>query len=78
MISCYYEFRLVGALPPEVLVDFEGLRAAPEPATTVVQGELDQAALNGLLARLELLGVHVREVRRLHDAPVPGSVVNNR
>lgn len=77
MISCYYELRLVGALPPEVLVDFEGLRAAPEPATTVVQGELDQAALNGLLARLELLGVQVREVRRRHDAPVPGSVVNS-
>jgi len=78
MISRYYELRLVGALPPEVLVDFEGLKAAPEPATTVVHGELDQAALNGLLARLELLGVQVREVRRLHDPPTPGSMVNLR
>jgi hypothetical protein len=78
MTSRYYELRLVGALPPEALVDFEGLTAVPEPATTVVRGVLDQAALNGLLARLELLGVQVQEVRRLHDPPTPGSTVNYR
>jgi hypothetical protein len=71
MKSRYYELRLVGDLPPEVLVDFEGLTAAPEPATTVMHGVLDHAALTGLLARLELLGVRVEEIRRLHDPPAP-------
>ena len=66
MSSHYYEIRVKGTLPPEALMDFEELRAAPEPAMTVLHGPLvDQAALYGLLARLELLGVEVEEVRRL-------------
>jgi hypothetical protein len=66
----YYEIRVVGTLPPEALVDFGRLTATVEPVTTVVHGTLcDQAALNGLLARMELLGVHVQEVRCLHDSP---------
>jgi hypothetical protein len=63
-----YEIRITGTLPPEALLDFEGLTAAVEPVETVVYGPLpDQAALHGLLARLEMLGAQVREVRRLHD-----------
>jgi hypothetical protein len=69
MMSRYYELRLAGPLPAEALLDFEGLTAVPEPATTVVCGALDHAALNGLLARLELLGVQIEEVRRLHNPP---------
>jgi hypothetical protein len=66
MASHYYELRVKGTLPPEALMDFEELTAAPEPAMTVLHGPLaDQAALYGLLARLELLGVQVEEVRRL-------------
>ena len=52
MVSRYYELRLVGDLPPGALLDFEGMTAVPEPATTVVYGVLDQEALSGLLARL--------------------------
>ncbi|MFY9928636.1 MAG: hypothetical protein WAK82_11590 [Streptosporangiaceae bacterium] len=63
-----YEIRITGVLPPEALVDFEDLTAAVEPVETVVHGALpDQAALHGLLARLEMLGVQVLEVRRLRD-----------
>jgi hypothetical protein len=63
--SSSYEIRITGILPPEALLDFEELVASVE---TVVHGKLpDQAALHGLLARLELLGVQVMEVRRLHD-----------
>ena len=63
-----YEIRITGILPPEALLDFEDLIATVEPVETVVHGKLpDQAALHGLLARLELLGVQVLEVRRLHD-----------
>jgi hypothetical protein len=66
--SSSYEIRITGILPPEALLDFEELVASVEPVETVVHGQLpDQAALHGLLARLELLGVQVLEVRRLHD-----------
>lgn len=63
-----YEIRITGILPPEALLDFEDLTASVEPVETVVHGQLpDQAALHGLLARLEMLGVQVLEIRRLHD-----------
>jgi len=43
-----------------------------EPVETVVHGQLrDQAALHGLLARLEAFGVEVLEVRRLYERDPP-------
>jgi len=66
--SSYYEIRVSGVLPPEALLDFDRLTASIEPVETVVHGPLrDQAALQGLLARLETFGVQVIEVRRLHE-----------
>jgi len=66
--SSSYEIRTTGVLPPEALLDFQGLTASVEPVETLVHGRLrDQAALHGLLARLEMLGVRVLEVRRLRD-----------
>jgi len=66
--SSYYEIRVAGVLPPEALLDFERLTASVEPVETVVHGPLqDQAALNGLLARLETIGIQVIEVRRLQE-----------
>jgi hypothetical protein len=68
----YYEIRVVGVLPPEALLDFERLTASVEPVETVLHGPLrDQAALQGLLARLETFGVQVVEVRRLHESNPP-------
>src|SRR5689334_25185133 len=70
--SSYYEIRVAGVLPPEVLLDFDRLTASVEPVETVVHGPLqDQAALHGLLSRLETFAVQVIEVRRLHDTAVP-------
>jgi hypothetical protein len=70
--SSYYEIRVVGVLPPEALLDFDRLTASVEPVETVVHGSLrDQAALQGLLARLENLGIQVLEVRRLRDGEPP-------
>jgi hypothetical protein len=66
--SSYYEIRVAGVLPPEALLDFDRLSASVEPVETVVHGPIqDQAALHGLLARLETFGVQVIEVRRLHE-----------
>ena len=68
MASSYYEIRVSGILPPEALLDFEKLTASVEPVETVVHGPLrDQAALNALLARLEMFGVEIREIRRRHE-----------
>lgn len=72
MTPAYYEIRVAGTLPPEALLDFERLSASVEPVETVLHGPLsDQAALHGLLARLETFGVQIIEVRRLHDQSPP-------
>ena len=65
--SSYYEIRVLGVLPAEALLDFDRLTASVEPVETVLHGPIrDQAALQGLLARLEAFGVQVLEIRRLH------------
>jgi hypothetical protein len=70
VMSVYYEIRVGGILPPGALLDFERLRVSVEPVKTVLQGPIsDQAALHGLLSRLELFGAEVVEVRRLPDGP---------
>jgi hypothetical protein len=75
--SSYYEIRVSGVLPPEALLDFDRLTASVEPVETVVHGPIrDQAALNGLLARLETFGVQVLEIRRLHGQDPHGNEDN--
>lgn len=70
MAGVYYEIRVAGTLPDEALADFERITADVEPVETVLHGPLaDQAALHGLLARLEILGAQVIEVRRLKTRP---------
>ncbi len=75
MRSSEYEIRVAGILPPEALLDFDGLTAAVAPVETVLHGPIqDRAALHGLLAALEKLGIQVLEVRRLHDRASPSSL----
>jgi len=70
--SSYYEIRVAGVLPPEALLDFDRLTASVEPVETVVHGQIrDQAALQGLLARLEAIGIQVLEIRRLRAGDAP-------
>jgi len=70
--SSYYEIRVAGVLPPEVLLDFDRLTASVEPVETVVHGSLlDQSAFHDFLARLETFGVQVLEVRRLRAGDPP-------
>jgi hypothetical protein len=69
MASAYYEIRVAGTLPSEVLLDFERLTADVAPVQTILRGPLpDQAALAVLLARLEEFGADVIEIRRLVDS----------
>jgi hypothetical protein len=67
-MAAYYEIRVAGMLPIEVLLDFELLRAAPAPVETVLHGPLpDQAALAAFLSRLQDFGADVIEIRRLRE-----------
>jgi hypothetical protein len=68
MAPAYYEIRVAGQLPSEVLLDFEPLSAELAPVETVLHGRLpNQAALAAFLARLEEFGAAVIEVRRLWE-----------
>jgi hypothetical protein len=63
-MAIYYEIRIAGVVPAGALRGFEQL-AADQPTETMVRGPLpDQAALNGLLARLESSGIQLTRMRR--------------
>jgi hypothetical protein len=47
------------------------LKTAIAPVETVVEGPLDEAALHGLLRRIESLGLELVEVRRVDDIGAP-------
>ncbi len=65
-----FEIHLRGSLPPEAMEDFEHLAAKEVPAETVLSGVLpDQAALYGVLTRVQSLGLELVEVRRVQDDP---------
>ena len=73
MTAHYYEIRVAGRLPPEALLDYGWLNSLQE-VQTVLHGPLpDQAALHGLLARLETYGAQVLEVRRLRAGGPPAA-----
>ena len=63
--SVCYEIRVRGLLGGMLVDAFPDLRAQAHGAETVLSGPLaDQAALYGLLAQLEALGLELLEVRR--------------
>jgi hypothetical protein len=63
--SVCYEIRVRGLLGGMLLGAFPGLRAQAHGTETVLTGPLaDQAALYGLLAQIEALGLELLEVRR--------------
>lgn len=63
-----YEIHIKGRVSNELLVAFEGMDATvqSESVETVLRGPVvDQAALHGLLDRIQALGLELVEVRRL-------------
>jgi hypothetical protein len=65
-----YEIRIRGRLSDTLVAAFEGMRASVEPVETVLYGPVqDQAALYGLLDRIQALGLELVEVRRLPEPP---------
>lgn len=60
-----YEIRVWGLLGEMLLGAFPGLRAQVDGTETVLTGPLpDQAALHGVLAQIEALGLELLELRR--------------
>ena len=63
-----FEIHVHGSLSPEALEEFEDLQATVVPAETVLTGFVpDQAALYGVLNRLQALGLDLVEVRRVRE-----------
>lgn len=63
-----YQIRIRGRLGQIVLSAFPVLEARAEGGNTVLTGRLaDQAALYGVLAEAEALGLELIEVRRLPE-----------
>ncbi len=61
----WYEIRVRGRLGDMLLVAFPDLRAQADGTETVLTGPLvDQAALYGVLAQLEALGLELLELHR--------------
>ena len=66
-----YEIRVSGVVPESVLAEIEGVHVVVEPVHTVMRGPvLDQAALHGIINRLQRLGLDLIEVRRLTEQEV--------
>lgn len=64
-----FEIRIKGKVSEATLSTFEGLRCSVQPVETVLSGPVaDQAALHGLLERIQSLGLELVEVRRLPEA----------
>jgi hypothetical protein len=61
-----YEIRLRGRVGKSTLARFEGFDSEIEPAETVLRGQIvDQAALHGLLDKIEGLGLELLEVKQV-------------
>ena len=59
-----YEIRIAGQLDEATAAQFAGLDVTSCGPVTVIIGELDQAALHGLLERIRSLGLELVEARR--------------
>jgi hypothetical protein len=61
-----YEIRVKGRVSEQLLSAFDGMDASVQSVETVLRGPvLDQAALHGLLDRVQALGLELVEVRRV-------------
>jgi hypothetical protein len=73
--STGYEIHIKGRVSEQLLSAFEGMEASVQTVETVLRGPvLDQAALHGLLDRIQALGLELIEVRRLSEPTDGGDV----
>ena len=61
-----FEIRVSGPVPPDVLEELENVRVVTESFETVLRGPVqDQAALIGIINRLQGWGIELRGIRQL-------------
>ena len=73
MKSTHYEIRVRGQLSDTLAVAFDDLTAKAAPTETVLYGEVvDQAALHGVLERIQSFGLELVEVRQVAPPTHPG------
>ena len=66
MASMVFEIRVVGPVPADVLDELEGIHVVTEAVDTVLRGPVqDQAALVGIINRLQSWGIELRGIRQL-------------
>ncbi len=72
MTALEFEIRVGGTVPAEVLEELEGVRVVTESVETVLRGPvLDQAALIGIINRLQGWGIELHGVRQLGPVGAP-------
>jgi hypothetical protein len=65
-VGALYEIRVKGRITGALLEHFEDMDAHLQPGGTVLRGTVqDQAALHGLLDRIESVGLELIEVRKV-------------
>jgi hypothetical protein len=60
-----YELHLAGQFDESTRDAFAGLEVETRPKETIVRGQLDQAALYGVLERIRVLHLELLDVRRI-------------
>jgi hypothetical protein len=64
-----YRILMAGELSAAAREEFDGWRLEPVGTETALIGDMDQAALHGVLNRIRGFGLHLVEVRRLRPTP---------
>jgi len=66
MAAVEFEIRVAGRLPADVLEELENVRVLTQDVETVMRGPArDQAALIGIINRLQSQGIELRGVRQV-------------
>jgi hypothetical protein len=69
-----YEIRIKGKVGDPVLASLGNLDVSIRPAETVLRGIIqDQAALHGMLQRIQSLGLELIEIRQVQDPSAPAA-----
>jgi hypothetical protein len=64
-----YEIRIRGRITKSFQAAFDGLSITVNPVETVIRGNaIDQAALYGILERIQALSLELVEIRRIPPA----------
>ena len=75
MTALEYEIRVAGPVPADVVEELADVRVITESVETVLRGPLlDQAALIGLINRLQGWGIELRGVRHIGALDDPAAL----